>query len=197
VLQFSLRRFQKSARLESDAKQKAPPAGPFFSARIRASITACHSATEWTGSVPNGNRSLPPGSYTEPRDNAGSPAGFSIGSLGSDKSNLLKGKGAINRLLSRDDCCLFAMRLASHDCSADECGPFPHMPPDAFDDRIFDTSILHHIDRTYGGWISFPTSNLGASGRVRAAPVRRRVYLLWGNYSGPPQFRPGVFGQGG
>jgi hypothetical protein len=131
VLQFSLRRFQKSARLESDAKEKAPPAGPFFSAtRISASITACHSATEWTGSVPNGNRSLPPGSYTEPRDNAGSPAGFSIGSLGSDKSNLLKGKGAINRLLSRDDCCLFAMRLASHDCSADAdhfhiCRPMP------------------------------------------------------------------------
>jgi hypothetical protein len=71
-------------------------------------------------------------------------AAFSIGSLGPDKSNLLNGKGAINRLLSRDDCRLFAMRLASHDCAADECGPFPQVPPDPFDDRVFGSSIFHY-----------------------------------------------------
>jgi hypothetical protein len=34
------------------------------------------------------------------------------------------------------------------------------MPPDAFDDRVFDTSMFRHIGRTCGGRISFPASNL-------------------------------------
>jgi hypothetical protein len=74
-------------------------------------------------------------------------AAFSIGSLGRDKAHLFKGEGSVNCLLSRDHRRLFAMRLASHDCAADERGPFPHVPPDAFDDRVFDTSIFH-IERT-------------------------------------------------
>jgi|BarGraIncu00222A_1022003.scaffolds.fasta_scaffold05729_4 hypothetical protein len=93
----------------------------------------------------------------------------SIGSLGPDKSNLLNCKGPINRLLSRYDCRLFAMRLASHDCAADECGPSPHVPPDAFDNRVFGSSIFHHIGRTCGRLISFPApQNPGTSERAKA-----------------------------
>jgi hypothetical protein len=78
----------------------------------------------------------------------GASAASSIGSLRPDKSNLLNGKGPINRFLSRDNRRLFAMRLASHDCAADECGPFPHVLSDAFDDRVFGSSIFHH-NRAY------------------------------------------------
>jgi hypothetical protein len=79
----------------------------------------------------------------------------------------LNGEGPINSLFSRDHSRLFAMRLTRHDCAADESGPFPHMSPDAFDDRVLGSSIFH-IGRTCGGGISFPTS----------APVANR----WGRF---------------
>jgi hypothetical protein len=75
------------------------------------------------------------------------PAGFSIGSLGRNKPDIFNGEGPINCLFSRSNGRLLAMRLTRHDCAADECGPFPHMPPDAFDDPVLDASIFH-IGRT-------------------------------------------------
>jgi hypothetical protein len=83
----------------------------------------------------------------------------SIGSLGRDKSDLLNGEGPINSLLRRYHRRLFAMRVASHDCTTGGSGPSPHVLPDAFDDRVFDSSIFH-IGRTGEGRISFPVSNL-------------------------------------
>jgi hypothetical protein len=79
--------------------------------------------------------------------------GFSIGSLGRDKSDLLKGEGWVNCLLSRGYRRLFAMRLSRHDGPADESGPFPHMLPDTLDDPVLDSSISH-IGRTRGGFRS-------------------------------------------
>jgi hypothetical protein len=80
----------------------------------------------------------------------GNSAAFSIGSFGRDKSDLLNGEGPINSLFSRDHGRLFAMRLTRQDCSADESGPSPHVPSDSFDNRVFGSSIFHHIGRTYG-----------------------------------------------
>jgi hypothetical protein len=101
----------------------------------------------------------------------------SIGSLGRDKSHLLYGEGPINCLLSRDHRRLFVMRLASHDCATGECGPSPHVPPDAFDDRVFDSSIFH-IGRTGGSGISFQAS-------IRMHPDNER----WGRASPHAGFR--------
>jgi hypothetical protein len=65
------------------------------------------------------------------------PAGFSIGSFGRYKSDLLNGEGPINSLFSRDHSRLFAMRLTRQDCAADESGPSPRVPSDPFDNRVF------------------------------------------------------------
>jgi hypothetical protein len=94
------------------------------------------------------------------------PTGFSIGSLGWDKSDLLNGEGPINSLFSRDRSRLFAMRPSRHDCAADKSGPFPHMLPDALDDCVFGSSIFH-IRRTCGGSISFRAKLAQWSGRRR------------------------------
>jgi hypothetical protein len=97
-------------------------------------------------------------------------AGFSIGSLGRDESDLFNGEGPINSLFSRDHSRLFAMRLTRHDCAADESGPFPHMPPDAFDDRVFDSSMFP-IDRTGESGISFQVLNLGGIRTMSGEPT--------------------------
>jgi hypothetical protein len=103
------------------------------------------------------------------------PAGFSIGSRGRDKSDLLNGEGPIDSLFSRDHSRLFAMRLTRHDCAADESGPFPHMPPDAFDDRVLDSSIFH-TDRTGGSGIWFLGLNLGGVRTMSGEPTPFRRF---------------------
>ena len=72
--------------------------------------------------------------------------GISIGSLGRDKSDLLNGEGPVNSLFRRNDCGLFVMRVTRYDGAADESGPFPHMSPDALDDRVFDSSMAAIVD---------------------------------------------------
>jgi hypothetical protein len=83
---------------------------------------------------------------------------FSIGWLGRDKSDLFDGEGPINSLLSRDHRRLFAMRLTRHNGAADESGPFPHMAPDAFDDRVLDFDISFWQNLRGRG--SFPASGI-------------------------------------
>ena len=63
------------------------------------------------------------------RRHADHSAAFSIGSLGRDKSDLLKGEGPIDSLLSRDDSSLFAMRLTRHDSAADKVDHLHIFPP--------------------------------------------------------------------
>jgi hypothetical protein len=105
-------------------------------------------------------------------------AGFSIGSLGRDKSDLLNGEGPINGLFSRNHSRLFAMRLTGQDCAADESGPSPRVPSDPFDNRVFGSSIFHHIGRTYGSRFSFPV--------LQGAGSRRWVVCRRGGWSGSP-----------
>jgi hypothetical protein len=83
---------------------------------------------------------------------------------------VVHGEGPINSLFSRDHSRLFAMRLTRLDCAADESGPFRHMPPDAFDDRVLDSSIFH-TDRTGGMGISFQVLNLGGIRTMGGEPT--------------------------
>jgi hypothetical protein len=71
------------------------------------------------------------------------PAAFSIGSLGRDKSDLFKDEGSVNCLLNRGHRRLFAVRLTRLDCAADQSGPPPHMSTGAFDYPELDSSIFH------------------------------------------------------
>jgi hypothetical protein len=52
-------------------------------------------------------------------------------------------------------------------------GPFPHVLPDARDDRVFDSSIFH-IDRTGGSRISFPGKLFERFSRVRSCSDKQK-----------------------
>jgi hypothetical protein len=117
------------------------------------------------------------------------PEGFSIGSFGRDKSDLLNGEGPINSLFGRDHGRLFAMRLTRHECApptkADHfhiCRPMPSTTASS----IPRCSVIL-VELVAGGFRSRPQiwcirtrrgeGRAGSSRRVFLMQLRRRVQL--------------------